>query len=355
MAGAAALRSEFRLRGWGRKATGRVLIELALHLAMTFAGIALFAASPVLAIRALGVVAAALGSLGVALNTHTASHNAAASRRRLNRLLTYLGYPLFVHLSATYWWEKHVVRHHTAPNVLGVDEDADLMPWFALTQPQLAASRGLARVYYRFQWLFFPVALAGNGFQLQVASLRHVLGALADRRRRAAAHWIDLAFLLSYWVLWFGVPCLLFAPGDVVLFNLLRICLMGYGLFFVLAPAHLPSMAVCVERDGESSDVVLRQTAATMNFRAGRYGRFLCAGLDYQIEHHLFPDFSHVYYPRMSVIVERYCRERGYPYRRLSWWRAIAETMRVLRDPKPVLATQESLRENGPAVRFEAR
>ena len=355
VAGAAALRNEFRLRGWDRKATARVLVELAAHLAIMFVGIALVLTSSVLALRALGVLATALGSLGVATNTHTASHNGTASRRRINRLLTYLGYPLFVQLSATYWWNKHVVRHHPAPNVLGVDDDADLLPWFALTQPDVAGRRGLARVYYRFQWLVFPFALAGNGFQLQFASWRYVIGALADRRRRAAAHWIDLAFLLAYWVVWFGLPCLFFPVANVALFNALRIMLVGYGLFFVLAPAHLPSIAVCVRPEGESRDLVLRQTAATVNFRTGPYGRFLCAGLDYQIEHHLFPDFSHVYYPKMASMVERYCRERGYPYRRLAWGRAIVETLRVLRNPKPVLDRQESVREGGLDARRESR
>jgi fatty acid desaturase len=353
--GAAALRTEFRLRGWDRKATGRVLLELAGHLGITFAGIALALASASLALRGLGILATALGGLGVALNTHTASHNGTSSRRRINRLLTYIGFPFFVQLSATYWWDKHVARHHPAPNVLGVDDDADLLPWFALTQQEVASSGGFARLYYRFQWIVFPFALAGNGFQLQFASWRYVFGALADRRRRRAAHWIDLVALLGYWVAWFVIPCLLFPASNVFLFNFFKVMLQGYGLFFVLAPAHLPSMAVCVQPDGESPDLVLRQTAATVNFRTGPYGRFLCAGLDYQIEHHLFPDISHVYYPRMSAMVERYCRERGYPYRRLGWGRAIVETFRVLRKPKPVLESQERLREGGAAARCESR
>ena len=332
-----------------------MLIELAGHLAITFSGIALVLLSSGLALRALGILATALGSLGVATNTHTASHNGTTSRRRINHLLTYLGYPLFVQLSATYWWNKHVVRHHPAPNVLGIDDDTDLLPWFALTQQDLASSRGLARLYYRLQWLVFPIALAGNGFQLQFASWRYLLGALADRRRRAAAHWIDLAALLGYWVAWFVIPALLFPVGNVFLFNFLRILLMGYGLFFVLAPAHLPAPAVCVRPEGESADLVLRQTAATVNFRTGPYGRFLCAGLDYQIEHHLFPDISHVYYRRMSAMVEQYCREHGYPYRRLGWGRAIVETLRVLRRPKPVIESQEGLREGARAAGSAAR
>lgn len=69
-------------------------------------------------------------------------------------------------------------------------------------------------------------------------------------------------------------------------------------------------------------------------------GRFLCAGLDYQIEHHLFPGISHVYYPEISRIVKAYCETHGYRYRTLGWGEAVMKSLGVFYRPKRV----ESLR-----------
>ncbi|HYH95404.1 fatty acid desaturase, partial [Hyalangium sp.] len=64
----------------------------------------------------------------------------------------------------------------------------------------------------------------------------------------------------------------------------------------------------------------------------------------YQIEHHLFPGYSHVYYPQMSRILQRFCEENGYPYRTLGWWEAIWKSLVVFRKPKPIHSRLLALR-----------
>jgi linoleoyl-CoA desaturase len=332
----AALRREFARRGFDRKATGRVLVELAAHLALVFGGLALVVLAEPVWQKSFGMLVAVFGTMGVASNTHTSSHYGTSDRRWVNELLTFLGLPLFLNLSATYWREKHITLHHKAPNVLGVDEDIDLAPWFALTEADRERGGALARAYYRVQWLAVPFALAGNGFQMQVASWRHVLSALFRGKRRRSAHWIDLAALAAHWGLWIGLPLLFLPALQVLVIYGVRICLMGYVLFAVLAPAHFPSEAVCVRTGEEDEDFVRRQAAATVNFRGGLLARFLCSGLDYQIEHHLFPAYSHVYYSRMSPLVREFCERRGYPYRSFGWGRALVKTYAVFWRPKPV-------------------
>lgn len=66
-------------------------------------------------------------------------------------------------------------------------------------------------------------------------------------------------------------------------------------------------------------------------------------GLDYHIEHHLFPELSYVHYPALQPIVEAYCREHGYPYRRLSWGRAMWRSIESLAENKPVVDNHEDL------------
>jgi hypothetical protein len=86
---------------------------------------------------------------------------------------------------------------------------------------------------------------------------------------------------------------------------------------------------------------------ATLNFRTSWLGRFLCSGLEFQIEHHLFPSASHVHLRRMSPLVRAFCEEHGLPHRTLGWGEAVWKSYLVFLRPKPVLRklpTAESLR-----------
>ena len=133
------------MRGWTRKPTARILTELVIHLSLAAVGAAVFLTSPHSLVRAAGLVLVVSGSMGVGTNTHTSSHYASSNRRWLNEFLTYFGYPFFLGLSATFWWRQHVTVHHTSPNVIGVDDDADLAPWLARTWDQVESSRGVRR------------------------------------------------------------------------------------------------------------------------------------------------------------------------------------------------------------------
>ena len=196
---------------------------------------------------------------------------------------------------------------------------------------------GLRRFYYeRLQWAVFPFALAVNGFTFQIAGWRYLLAVLRNPQQRKKLHWIDLGALLSHFLIWIGAPMVLFSATDVLLFYLLRTGLMGYAMFAVLAPGHYPSEAVCLAKDHKEQDFVLRLTSTTLNFRTGFLGRFICSGLEYQVEHHLFPHLSHVHYPKMSNLVKAFCRSNGYPYRTLSWDQAIWKSLSVLGTPKVV-------------------
>jgi fatty acid desaturase len=330
----AALRRELEPYAIDKKATAAVLAELALHLAITAAGIALVALTQSLWLRALGVGLAILGSMGVATNTHTSSHKATSEHAWVNDLLTYFGYPLFSHLSATYWWRNHFI-HHGRPNVLGVDEDADLAPWFLITDDEVARARPPLRRWARVQWLLLPLALALNDFNFQKNGWKLLIRRLRSRDRQPS-HFIDLACLVMHWVSWLVLPSLIFPFAHVLEFYLLRTSGLGFMMFALLAPAHLPAAAACLDRDLEHPDFLLKQTVTTLDFRTGFYGGLLAAGLDHQIEHHLFPRVSHTHYRKIRPLVEEFCRRHGYPYRRPDWARAVWLTLQVFARPKRV-------------------
>ncbi len=333
----ALLKREIRDQGFYEIPSGRALSELAFHFVIALAGIAVCVASESLLVKAGALLVSTVGSLGVTTSTHTSSHYATARVRWVNKALVYIGYTVYYGMSAHYWWHSHVTVHHPAPNVIGVDDDATLSPWFALNEEEFNASGGTVRLFYRIQWLAVPFALAFNVFNVQFISWKFLARKLADARLRKPAHWFDLSLILLHWCVWIVIPMLFFAPASVLALYMTRTCLVGYAAFCAFASAHYPAEAVYVTKGDYKSNFLHAQTITTVNFRAGFIGRLLCSGVDYQIEHHLFPSVSHVHYPRLSRVVEKFCREHGYQYRTLGWGEAIWKSLKTFYRPKKVL------------------
>jgi linoleoyl-CoA desaturase len=333
------LRVEFARRGWDRKATAHIVLELIAHITIAVAGIVIFMISHNVALEALGLLVSAFGCMGVGTNTHTSTHYGTSDKRWLNEALSYFGYPMFLGLSATFWWHKHVVLHHPAPNVAGVDTDSDLLPWFAVTAHDVESSSGWRRFYHQhLQFWLFPLALAVNCFSMEMSGWGHLLGMLRNREERKTAHWIDLGAMILHLALWIGVPLLFWPLPAVAAFYLLRAVLLGYAMYAVLAPGHFPAEARrTTDEVRRSTSFFEVQTAGTVSFRTGWLGRFLCSGLEYQVEHHLFPNISHVHYPEVSVAVQAFCAEHGLSYRSYTWGEALWKSWQVLRNPQQVV------------------
>jgi fatty acid desaturase len=338
----AELRKEFDRRGWYKKATGRIVSELLAHVALAVAGLAIFMTFHNLALQALGLLISTFGCMGVGTNTHTSTHYGTSDKRWVNEALSYLGYPMFLGLSATYWWHKHVVLHHPAPNVVGVDSDADLLPWFALTMDEVHASSGLRRFYHqRVQFWLFPLVLTLNCFSIQVDGWKHVFRMLRQSQGRKLAHWIDAGALVLHYALWIGLPLLFWPLPAVAAFYFFRTILLGYAMYAILAPGHFPAEAQRTAKEArQGADFFAVQTSGTVSFRTGALGRFLCSGLEYQVEHHLFPNISHVHYPQVSIAVQAFCAEQGFSYRSYSWAMALWKSWEVLRCPQQVVGSR---------------
>ena len=326
-----------KAKGLTRKTPVRIIIELLLHTAITLGGFAWFLLSDSWFQTATALLVSTIGLLGVATNTHTSAHGATSDSKWVNHALTYFGYPYMLMMSATYWHHKHNMIHHPVPNVVGEDDDVDLSPYFALTSDQVKQASIWQKRWYKIQWIFFPLALSANGFNVQWSGWNYLARQLLDPEIRATKHWLDLAAMLLHIVTWIIVPALFFGPVNAVVWYMARIALMGYAMFAAFAPAHFPAAAPAATQDQKDQDYVLIQTVNTIDFETGAIGRFLCSGVDYQIEHHLFPYISHTQYPAVAPIVKDYCESHGYPYRCLPWWRAIWQSLTVMKHPKPVV------------------
>ena len=341
------LQIEFRRLGFYRPAVLRILLEWGYNLGLTFGGLAGWWFSDAWWLKAVALLVSTLGLTGIATSAHTAAHGTALPWRWANSTLAYFGYPFMGMLSAHYWRYKHNVVHHTNPNVIGADADCDLMPMFAMNQSEVRSACPLMAFYYRHvQGWVFPLAVTLNAFNVQRVGWAYLVARLRDRRTRRPAHWVDLCALLAHVGVWIVLPCLLLSVGEGLLLYVLRMALMGHFMFFAFAPAHFPAEADLIETAAADRDFVMRQTQTTVNFRTGFIGGLVCNGVEYQIEHHLFPGICHAHYPRVAPIVREFCARRGYPYRTFGWGEGILKSYAALFHARPIrrmAAPHESL------------
>jgi linoleoyl-CoA desaturase len=347
----AELKERLRREGFYEKPEGPVLRSWVYNIALVLGGLWGFAFLEPLWLRVPGILLSALGSLGISTLAHTASHGAASGRKWLNTFLFHLGFPFFLQVSARYWNHSHIQVHHPNPNVVGVDYDCDLQPFFALNEGELRGRGRLARLYYRWQGLLLPFVLVFNGFNVQRAGWRFLIGELLDSQKRTRAHWVDLAVLSLHAGVWILLPMFFFPPWKVLAVHGLRIGLLGYLMFATFAAAHFPAEAVYLEKSQrDRTDFYFRQAIASINFRTGFFGRLACNGVEFQIEHHIWPHISHVHYRRLSPLMKAFCERHGMPYRTLGWFEAVWKSYQVFFRPKPLQEDVERLRLSAPEV-----
>jgi len=262
----------------------------------------------------LAVAFTQMGFLG-----HDAGHRQILTGRRASYVAGILIGNLGIGLSYGWWVDKHN-RHHVHPNTEDADPDIGAGA-LAFTAAQARESRGLARMIYRYQaYLFFPLLLL-EGFALHVASIQALTGRAARDRRWERASFA--AHVVSY----LGVVFLVLSPVKAVAFIAVQQGLFGLYLGCSFAPNHkgMPILAAT-----DRTDFLRRQVLTSRNVRGSRLTDLALGGLNYQIEHHLFPTMPRPNLRHSQPLIEAFCRQRGLPYCETSLMRSYAQALRHL-------------------------
>jgi fatty acid desaturase len=262
----------------------------------------------------LAVVFAQLGFLG-----HDAGHRQISGSRRASYVLGVLLGDLGIGLSYGWWVDKHH-RHHAHPNTEGADPDIKISV-LAFTPAQAGAGPALARLIYRYQaYLFFPLLL-GEAISIHAASIR----ALARRppRERLA----EAALLAVHLGGYLAAVVLVLSPLRAVVFILVQQGLFGLYLGCSFAPNH-KGMPVLDAAD--RSDFLSRQVLTSRNVRGGWLTDLALGGLNYQIEHHLFPSMPRANLRHAQALVRTFCEEQGLAYCQTSLVDSYAQALRHL-------------------------
>jgi fatty acid desaturase len=269
----------------------------------------------------LAVIFGQLGFLG-----HEAGHRQIFRSRRANDATGLVVGDLLIGLSFGWWTGKHN-RHHAHPNQEGKDPDIGI-PVIAFTPGQAASRRGLRRALARHQaYLFFPMLLL-EAVSMHVMSVGAVLhGPALPGTGRPGRRGLEGALLLVHFAGYLAVVALVMSPAQAIAFLAVQQGLLGVYLGCAFAPNH-KGMPVLGEQD--NLDYLRRQVLTSRNVSGGPLVETLLGGLNYQIEHHLFPSMPRPSLRHCRSLVRAFCAQHELPYAELNLVASYAQVLRAL-------------------------
>ena len=252
---------------------------------------------------------------------HDAGHSQIFRSRRANYVIGLVHGNLAIGLSYGWWVDKHN-RHHAHPNHEDKDPDVAIAA-LAFTSTQARAKRGVVRFIARHQRLFFVPLLMLEAVQLHAASIRALLG------RQLRHRWWEALLLVVHVAGYFAVVFLVLSPLKAVVFIVIQQALFGLYLGLSFAPNHkgMPMLS-----SDDEMDFLRRQVLTSRNVRGGWITDFGLGGLNYQIEHHLFPSMPRPNLRHAQATVRAYCDEHGVAYYETTLWRSYRQAIQHLHD-----------------------
>ncbi len=258
-----------------------------------------------------------------AMMGHEGSHRGLSDSAWRNDLMFNITFPLFSGVSGRYWHWKHDVQHHAHPNVAEMDPDILLWP-MASTAIEHRRSGPIRQWYQRnFQGAtFWPLCF------MLVWSMRGSAVAFLAREVRekgVTRDWlVDASLMSAHAVAWLVLPTLFFGPWALALYAGVW-TIVGIVLSLIFAPAHIGLPVVT-----DTKDTWRLQFETTRNLILPRWMSFFFIGLDYQLEHHLFPKIPHQRLPEVAKITRAWAAKNGVPYQEITYGAAVMDVTRFM-------------------------
>jgi len=247
---------------------------------------------------------------------HDAGHSQIFRSRRANAVLGIACGNFATGVSFGWWAGKHT-RHHAHPNTEGADPDIAIGA-LAFSAADAQAGRGVLRLVVRYQaYLVIPMLFL-EAISLHASSIRTVTGRAC--RNRA---W-EATLLAVHFALYLSAVFYVLSPVKAVTFILVQQGLLGFYLGCSFAPNH-KGMPILPASD--QTDFLRRQVLTSRNVRGGWLTDFALGGLNYQIEHHLFPSMPRPNLRLAQTLVAEFCASRDVPYTQTSLLGSYAQAL----------------------------
>ena len=242
---------------------------------------------------------------------HDGSHGSFSRFPWVNKLAAYT---LGVLGGSPYMWNsKHNLIHHTYTNIAGHDDDIDIRPWMRMTPDQ--PKHSLHRFQHFYFWALYCLLYLSWVFAMDYQKyFTRQIGAIGLKPMNAGEHVSFWGFKVLNLGLFVALPIYLVGLLPWMAGFFLSTAVAGFVLSMVFQLAHTVEDAafpiphpVTAKLEDEWA---IHQVRTTANFATdNKVVSWLVGGLNFQIEHHLFPKISHVHYPAISKIVQQVCSE----------------------------------------------
>jgi len=251
----------------------------------------------------------------VALVAHDLAHRQVFRTNTPSRRAGLIAGNLAIGMSYGYWMDKHT-KHHANPN--HDDLDPDVGPGVLVWSRESAAGKGFLTRYQAY--FFFPL-LTLLGLSLRKDSIRALRDGTVKRRG------LESTLLATHLIAYAAALLLVLTPLQALAFFVVHQALFGVYLGLTFAPNHkgMP------HPDG-SEDFFRKQVLTSRNVRGSRFVDTALGGLNYQIEHHLFPAMPTPNLRKAQPIVQQFCAEIGVAYEMTSLTDSYAQALRHLHD-----------------------
>jgi fatty acid desaturase len=253
------------------------------------------------------IVAAVMGLAftQVAFLGHDAGHRQIARTKRGNDVLGLAVGDLLIGLCYGWWVDEHS-QHHAHPNHEGQDPDiGDSVITF--TDAQSRGRRGRVETFIAAHQaaLFFPL-LTLEGLNLHVQAITWL------KNNRGRKRWLTEVVLQAlHVVLLFGGLLLVLSPGKALAFLVIQQAVWGVYMGCSFAPNH---KGMPIIPAGQKLDFLRAQVLTTRNIRGGVFTDFLLGGLNYQVEHHLFPSMPRANLRKAQPMIKAHCAALDVPF-----------------------------------------
>jgi linoleoyl-CoA desaturase len=249
---------------------------------------------------------------------HDGAHGSYSSKKWVNESMAHslnlLGGISFL------WKQKHNINHHSYTNVEGMDEDIDIKPFIRIHE-------GQKRYWFHKYQHIYGVLLYGVTYFFWIFYndfRKYFSGKLTENTKlQSMAWWEHIVFWvtkLGYVAIFIGFPIYNVGLADTLIGYGIMVFVTGITIAVVFQLAHIVEDMPFVTPESDSvkieSEWAVHQLQTTTNFATRN--KFICwllGGLNFQVEHHLFPRISHVHYPAISKIVKQTCQDFNIPYK----------------------------------------
>ena len=274
---------------------------------------------PLLLISMVVIMSLGLGGIGLSV-MHDANHGAYSRRNWIN---TFLGYSLnLVGANAFGWKMQHNVLHHTYTNVH--EEDEDISPRGVIRMSPHSEWKFIHQFQHIYAWFLYGLmTIVWMMFKDFMRLVKYHNNGMAKKHKaNIVKEWIILIITkLVYIGYIFIIPVVFTALPwwQIVMGIFIMHYIAGFMLAIIFQPAHvIEGTEFPLPNDDRTleNNWAVHQLLTTKNFgNRSRWFSWYVGGLNFQIEHHLFPNICHVHYRKIAGIVKATASEFGLPYK----------------------------------------